>query len=73
MSVIENFENAIGDIMNSTDVIAEGITGLSVSSQEVVAASDEGTNLMAQSVDNMNKVDVTLANIYQLAQELKSE
>ena len=73
MSVIENFENAIVDIMNSTDVIAEGITGLSVSSQEVVAASDEGTNLMAQSVDNMNKVDVTLANIYQLAQELKSE
>ena len=73
MSVIQSFEKVIGDIMNSTDVIAEGITNLSVSSQEVVAASDEGASLMNQSVDNMNKVDVTLANIYRLAQELKSE
>jgi len=73
MSVIQSFERTIGDITESTNVIAEGITSLSVSSQEVVAASDEGTNLMAQSVDNMNKVDITLANIYNLAQELKSE
>ena len=73
MSVIQSFERTIGDITESTNVIAEGITSLSVSSQEVVAASDEGTNLMAQSVDNMNKVDVTLSNIYNLAQELKSE
>ena len=73
MSVIQSFERTIGDITESTNVIAEGIISLSVSSQEVVAASDEGTNLMAQSVDNMNKVDVTLSNIYNLAQELKSE
>ena len=38
-----------------------------------MAASNEGANLMAGSVDNMNKVNVTLSNIYDLAQELKSE
>jgi len=73
MSVIQSFEKIIGDITDSTDVIAEGITSLSVNSQEVAAASDEGTNLMAQSVDDMNKVNATLTNIYHLAQELKSE
>lgn len=73
MSVIQSFEAIIGDITDSTDVIAEGITGLSVSSQEVVKASDEGTNLMAKSVEDMGKVDVTLSNIYRLAQDLKNE
>jgi len=73
MSIIQEFEKTVGDIASSTDVIADGISGLSASSQEVVAASNEGANLMAQSVDNMDKVDVTLSNIYQLAQELKSE
>ncbi len=61
------------EITDSTSVIADGITGLSVSSQEVAAASDEGTRLMAQSVDDMGKVNETLTNIYQLAQELKNE
>lgn len=73
MSVIQTFEKTIADITDSTSVIADGITGLSESSREVVAASNEGTELMAQSVDNMNKVDATLSNIYDLAQELKSE
>ena len=73
MSIIQGFEQTVGDIACSTDVIADGINGLSASSQEVVAASNEGANLMAGSVDNMNKVNVTLSNIYDLAQELKSE
>ncbi len=73
MTIIQSFEKIVVDITNSTDVIAEGIAGLFVSSQEVATASDEGANLMAQSVESMNKVDVTLNNIYHLAQELKSE
>ena len=73
MSFIQSFEKTIVEITDSTGVIADGITGLSVSSQEVAAASDEGTRLMAQSVDNMGKVNVTLTNIYHLAQELKNE
>ena len=73
ITIIQSFEKTIGDIMDSTNVIAEEITGLSESSQDVVEASDEGASRMEQSVDNMNKVSDTLSNIYMLAQELKSE
>lgn len=73
MTVIHSVETIMGDITDAADVIADGITNISANSQEVVAISEEGTKLMAQSVENMNKVDETLANIYELAQELKSE
>ena len=73
MTVIKSFEEVIVDITDSTDVIAGGITSLSVSSEEVARASEEGTEQMAQSVEDMEKVNNTLANIYRLAQELKSE
>ena len=73
ITIIQSFEQTIADIMDSTNVIAEEITGLSESSQDVVEASDEGASRMVQSVDNMNKVSDTLSNIYMLAQELKSE
>ena len=68
--IIRSFEGIIGHITESTDVIAEGISNLSTSSQEVVTISDEGTQLMAKAVDDMATVNETLANIYQLAQEL---
>ena len=68
---IRGFEGIISDITEATDVIAEGIGNLSANSQEVVAISDEGTQLMAKAVDDMGTVNETLANIYQLAQELK--
>ena len=73
ITVIQSFETIMGDITASTDVIAEGIANLSVSSQEIAETSDEGAKLMEQSVDDMNKVNATLANIYRLAQDLKSE
>lgn len=73
ITVIQSFEKTIGDIMDSTNVIAEEITGLSESSQDVVEASDEGASRMVQSVDNMQKVSDILSNIYMLAQELKNE
>ena len=68
---IRSFEGIIGEITEDTDVISSGINQLSVNSQEVVATADEGTSLMAKAVDDMEKVNETLANIYQLAQELK--
>ena len=73
MSVINNFEKVIEEITDSANVIADGITGLSANSQEVAAASNEGTQLMLQAVDNMDRVSVTLTNIYNLAQEMQEE
>lgn len=73
ISTIQSFEGIMKGITESTDVIAERITNLSVSSQGVMATSDKGTKLMAQAVEDMEKVDITLTNIYQLAQELKCE
>ena len=69
--VIRSFEGIIGDITESTDVIAEGINNLCVNSQEVVSISGEGTQLMAKAVEDMETVKETLGNIYQLAQDLK--
>lgn len=73
MSVINRFKKVIDDITDSAGVIADGITGLSANSQEVAAVSNEGTQLMAKAVENMGKVNGTLTNIYNLAQELQNE
>lgn len=73
MAVINNFEKVIGDITEATEVIADGVTGLSANSEEVAAVSNEGTQLMSKAVDNMKQVDTTLTNIYNLAQELSEE
>jgi len=73
MTVIQSFRKMMEDITDSTNVIAEGVTSLSVSSRKVTATSDVGIQMIVQAVENMKKVNVTLANIYNLAQELKSE
>ncbi len=73
MSVITHVKKAIDDIAEAAGVIADGITGLSANSQEVAAVSNEGTQLMTKAVDDMNRVNESLTNIYQLAQDLKSE
>lgn len=73
ISVILGFRKTMEDIKDSTDVIAEGIAGLSASSQEVAATSDAEAQNVAQVVDDMTKVNLTLTNIYNLAQELKNE
>ena len=71
MDIINDFRTVIGNITESTDVIASGITNLSANSQEVAASSNEGTELMTDAVDSMHKVTAVLTNIYNLAQELK--
>ncbi|MBQ7774461.1 MAG: hypothetical protein IJ379_00935 [Lachnospiraceae bacterium] len=73
MVVINGFKKAIGDIAEATEVIADGVNGLSANSEEVAAVSNEGTQLMSKAVDNMDKVNATLTNIYNLAQELSEE
>ena len=73
MVVIRDFRKVIDDITESAGVIADGITGLSANSQEVASVSSEGTQLMTNAVDNMGKVNTTLANIYNIARELREE
>lgn len=73
MNVINDFQKVIDDINDSTEVIADGITGLSANSQEVAAVSNEGSQLMTKAVDNMSRVNGVLTNIYNLTQGLKEE
>lgn len=73
MDIINDFKRVIGDITESSGVIADGITALSANSQEVAAAANDGTRVMTQAVDDMSEVKTALTNIYHLAQELKSE
>ncbi len=72
-AVINDFMQIIEDIADSTEVIADGITGLSANSEEVAAVSNDGTRLMTKAVDNMDKVNGMLTNIYHIAQELREE
>lgn len=73
MPVINRFKKVIEEITASAEVIADGITGLSSTSEEVSATSSEGTRLMTKAVDDMSRVNDSLTSIYHLAQELKSE
>ena len=73
IAVINEFQKIMDNITEATGVIAEGITGLSANSEEVAAVSNEGTRLMTQAVEDMDKVTGTLTNIYNLAQELQKE
>lgn len=73
MSVIQGFRKTMEDIADSTDVISDGIANLSASSQEVAATSDAEVQMAAQAVEDMDKVNDMLTNIYELAQELKNE
>lgn len=73
IEVIDNVKKSIGEITDATAVIADGVNDLSANSEEVAAMSTEGTQLMTKAVDNMDMVNTTLTNIYNLAQELQSE
>lgn len=73
MSIISDFKRVIDDITESSGVIAEGITELSANSQEVAAASNDGTRVMTRAVNDMNQVKAALNNIYNLAQNLRNE
>ena len=73
MDAINEFKHVIDGITEASTIIADGITELSANSQEVAAASNDGTHLMTQAVDDMNQVKAVLNNIYDLAQNLRNE
>ena len=60
-------------IVESTSVIADNISQLSASSEEVAAASSEGLKTSETAVDNMNNCKNILESICLLAQDLKQE
>lgn len=73
MNAINDFKVMMGEITDSTGVIADGITGLSANTEEVAAVSGEASQLMSKAVEQMSKVNEALTNIYHLAKDLKSE
>ena len=73
MVSIQDFKRLIDAITEASGVIAEGITELSANSEEVAAASNDGTYVMTQAVSDMNRVKATLTDIYNLAQDLRNE
>ena len=73
MGIINAFKGGIEGITQASTIIADGITELSANSQEVAAASQEGTRVMTKAVDDMNQVKATLNDIYALAQDLRNE
>ena len=73
MEIISDFKRVIDDITGASTVIADGITELSANSEEVAAASNDGTQLMTQAVTDMNQVKAVLNDIYELAENLRNE
>lgn len=70
---INDFKHVIDGIAQSVVAIADGVTELSANAEEVAAASCEGSDVMTGAVNDMNKVNEALNNIYNLAQNLKNE
>ena len=68
---VNDTESVIEVILRSTGVIADNITQLSATSQEVAASSTEGLKTSEETVTEMNKTKEILEEIFQLAQELK--
>ena len=69
---VNDTESVIEVILRSTGVIADNITQLSATSQEVAASSTEGLKTSEETVTDMNKTKEILEEIFHLAQELKS-
>ncbi|MFA9378895.1 MAG: methyl-accepting chemotaxis protein [Lachnotalea sp.] len=68
---INNTEVIMKQILESTSIIADNITQLSSTSEEVAASSTEGVKTSSDAVDEMTKVVNVLESIYMLAEDLK--
>lgn len=68
---INNTEEVIKEILQSVNVIAENITQLSASSEEVAACSSEGMRTSEATVTDMKACKEILESIFMLAQDLK--
>jgi len=73
MDIMSQFKYAIDSITNAAVEIADGVTELSANTQEVAAASGDGTVIMTQAVADMDQVKAALTGIYELAQGLRDE
>ena len=73
MSSIHDFKRMISGITDASAVIADGVTELSANSEEVAAATSDGSRIMTRAVEDMNQVKVALKGIYELAQHLRDE
>lgn len=70
---IQETEESMKVIVESTGIISDNISQLSASSEEVAAASSEGLKTSESAVDNMNKCKTILESICLLAQDLKEQ
>jgi len=73
MDIMNGFKGVIDGITDAAVVISDGVTELSANSEEVAAASNDGTRIMTQAVSDMSQVKAALAGIYELAQDLRDE
>ncbi len=73
ISYIQDCKHLIDGITDASIVISNGITELSANSEQVAAASNDGTCTTTRAVTDMNQVKAALTNIYDLAQNLKNE
>ncbi len=73
MNIIKEFKSVIDGITDAAVVISDGVTELSANSEEVAAASNDGTIIMTKAVADMTQVKAALSGIYELAQNLRDE
>jgi len=69
---VNNTEQGMKAILSATDTIADSISHLSATSEEVSASSTEGVNISETAVEQVNASNEILHKIYALAQELKA-
>lgn len=69
---VNNTEQGMKAILSATDTIADSISQLSASSEEVSASSTEGVTISETAVEQVNESNEILQKIYALAQELKA-
>lgn len=73
IEIINDFRRIISGITDASAMIADGVTELSANSEEVAAASNDGTRIMTKAVSDMNQVKAALTGIFELAQHLRDE
>lgn len=70
---ITDMEKVIKEILDAASIIADNLTQLSATSEEVAAASGEGLHNVEAAVEEMNKCKGVLEEIFQVTQGLKSQ
>lgn len=68
---IYSTEQVMKEILNATGVISDHINTLSSTSEEIAAASTEGTAISGKAVEDLERVNIEFKNIYELSERLK--